>query len=72
MLTYSLKCRKDANNIDAKFIETKNGKLVLLSKCAVCSCKKSRCIKEQEAKRLLSKLGIKETLSKIPKLNVLL
>ena len=52
-------------------IKTKNGKLVLLSKCAVCSSKKSRFIKEQEAKVLLSNLGIKIPLSKIPILNVL-
>ena len=36
MLIYCLKCRKDAKNIDAKMIKTKNGKLVLLSKCVVC------------------------------------
>ena len=71
MLTYCLKVRKDTKNIDAKMIKTKNGKLVLLSKCAVCSSKKSRFIKEQEAKGLLSKLGIKTPLSKIPLLNVL-
>ena len=44
---------------------------MLLSKCAVCSSKKSRFIKEQEAEGLLSNLGIKTTLSKIPLLNVL-
>ena len=71
MLTYCLKVRKDTKNIDAKMIKTKNGKLVLLSKCAVCSSKKSRFIKEQEAKGLLSNLGIKTPLSKIPLLNVL-
>ena len=38
------------------------------SKCSVC---KSRFIKEQEAKGLLSNLGIKTPLSKIPLLNVL-
>ena len=51
-------------------IKTKNGKLVLLSKCAVCSSKKSRFIKEQAAEGLLSTLGIKTPLSKIPLLNV--
>ena len=48
MLTYCLMCRKDTKNIDSKMIKTKNGKLVLLSKCAVCSSKKSRFMKEQE------------------------
>ena len=41
------------------------------SKCSVCGIKKSRFIKEQEAKALLSNLGIKTPLSKIPLLNVL-
>ena len=41
------------------------------SKCSACKIKKSRFIKEQEAKGLLSNLGIKKSLSKIPLLNVL-
>ena len=41
------------------------------SKCSVCGIKKSRFVKEQEAKGLLSNLGIKIPLSKIPLLNVL-
>ena len=36
------------------------------SKCLVCGIKKSRFLKEQEAKRLMSNLGIKTPLSKIP------
>ena len=39
---------------------------MLLSKCAVCGTKKSRFVKEQEAKRLLSSLGLKKSLSKTP------
>ena len=39
------------------------------SKCSVCKIKKSRFAKEQEAKGLLSNLGIKTLLSKIPLLN---
>ena len=39
---------------------------MILSKCAICESKKSRFIKHQEAKGLLSKLGIKTPLSKIP------
>ena len=42
--------QKNTNNIDAKMIDTKNGKLALSSKCAVCGSKKSRFLKEQEAK----------------------
>ena len=45
---------------------------MLLSKCAVCGSKKSKLMKEQEAEGLLSNLGIKTPLSKIPLLNVLL
>ena len=41
------------------------------SKRSVCGTKKSKFIKEQEAKRLLSNLGIKTPLSNIPLLNVL-
>ena len=37
---------------------------MILSKCAICNSNKSRFIKKQEA--LLSKLGIKTPLGKIP------
>ena len=53
-------------------IITKNGKKILLSKCAVCSSKKSRLIKEQEAKGLLSDLGLQAPLNKIPLLGDIL
>ena len=52
-------------------VKTKKGGLALLSKCVLRDSKKSRFIKEQEAKTLLSNLGIKRSLSKIPLLNVL-
>ena len=42
MLTYCLKCKKNAKNIDAKMMKTKNGRSVLSSKCAVCDSKKSK------------------------------
>ena len=63
--------QKDTENIDPKIFRTKNNRLVMQSKYSVCGIKKSRCIKEQEAKGLLSNLGIKTLLSKIPLLNVL-
>ena len=50
---------------------TKNNRLIMQSKCPVCGRKKSRFVREQEAKALLSNLGIKTSLSKIPLLNVL-
>ena len=71
MLTYCLKCRKNTENKDAKMIKTKNGRITLSSKCAVCGSQKSRLMKEQEAEGLLSNLGIKTPLSKTPLLNVL-
>ena len=70
MKTYCVKCRRDTKNIDPKIFRTKNNRLVMQSKCPVCGIKKSRFVKEQEAKGLLSNLGIKTLSSKIPLLNV--
>ena len=55
-----------------KVVRTRRGRIMLLSKCEVCDSKKSKFIKYQEASRLLSKLGIKTPLSKIPLLDSLL
>ena len=71
MKTYCIKCRNVTENIDPKMVRTKNNRLVLQSKCSACGIKKSRFVKEQEAKGLLSNLGIRTPLSKIPLLNVL-
>ena len=71
MLSYCLVCKKDTKNKDPKIVKTKNNRLMMLSKCNVCNNKKSRFIKEQKAKGLLSNLGIKTLLSQIPLLNVL-
>ena len=49
-----------------------NGRAMILSKCAICGSKKSRFIKNQEAKGLLSNLGIKTPLSKVPILSDIL
>ena len=70
-ITYCVKCKKDTGNIDPKMFRTKNNRLLMQSKCSVCKNKKLRFVKEQEAKGLLSELGIKTPLSKIPLLNVL-
>ena len=72
MESYCLKCKKYTGNIDPKISGISNGKTVILSKCAICKRKKSRFIKNQEAKGLLSKLGIKTPLSKIPVLGDIL
>ena len=66
MKTYCVKCREDTENIDPKMVRKKKKRLVMQSKCYVCGIKKSRFVKEQEAKGLLSNLGIKTPLSKIP------
>ena len=71
MNTYCVKCKKDTENIDPKIFKTKNNRLYMQSKCPVCGIKKSRFVKEQEAKGLLSNLKIRTPLSKIPSLNVL-
>ena len=71
METYCVKCRKKTKNLDSKIFKTKNDKLIMESKCTECGFKMSRFVKEQEAKGLLSNLGIKTPLSKIPLLNVL-
>ena len=41
-------------------------KVMILSKYAICGSKKSRFIKNQEAKGLLSNLGLRTLLSKVP------
>ena len=71
MKTYCVKCRKNTQNLNSKIFKPKNGRLIMQSKCPVCGIRKSRFAKEQEAKGLLSNLGIKTPLSKIPLLNVL-
>ena len=71
MKCYCVKCRKNIENLDSKIFKAKNVRLIMQSKCADCGIKKSRFVKEQEAKGLLSNLGIKTPLSKIPLLNVL-
>ena len=72
MKTYCVKCRKNTENLNSKIFKTKNNRLIMQSKCPVCGIKKSRFVKEQEAKGLSSNLGIKAPLTKIPLLNILL
>ena len=64
MLTYCLKSRKNTENLNSKTFKTKNNRLIMQSKCPVCG-------KEQEARGLLSNLGIETPFSEIPLLNVL-
>ena len=58
--------RKDTENINPKISKTSNGRTMVLSKCAICGSKKSRFIKNQEAKGPLSNLGVRTPLRKVP------
>ena len=66
MLSNCLKCKKNTESIDPKVCGTSNGRTMILSKCAICGSKKSKFIKKQEAKGLLTNLGIRTLLSNIP------
>ena len=66
MKFYCLKCRKDTENINPRVSNTSNGRTMVLSKCAICGSKKSRFIENQEAKGLLSNLGLRTSLIKVP------
>ena len=58
--------QKKTENVYSKTSKIKNGRIIMQSKSAACGIKKSRFVKEQEAKGLLSNLGIKTPLKKIP------
>ena len=66
MLSYCLKCKKNTESISPKVLKTTNGKTMILSKCAICGSKKSKFIKEQQAKGILSSAGTRTLLNKIP------
>ena len=72
MFSYCLKYRANTESKSFKVVRTKNGRIMILSKCEVFDSKKSKFIKEQEASGLLSSLGIKKHLNKIPLLGPLL
>ena len=59
-MTYCLKCKK-IYRVLIQVLKTKNGRK-MLSKCAACGSKTWRFMKEQEAKGLLSSLGLKTPL----------
>ena len=66
MLSYCLKCKRNTESISPKVSKTTNGKAIILSACAKCGSKKSKFIKEQEAKGLLNNLVLRTLLNKIP------
>ena len=72
METYCLKCKKKILKIQTlKFLKQKMVDYLCNQNVVIVEQKKSRFMKEQEAKGLLSNLGIKTSLSNIPLLNVL-
>ena len=73
MSSYCLMCRKNTESKNSEFAKTKNGRIMLLSKCVVRNSKKLKCLKEHEAKVLLSNLTRVKipTLNDIPTLNAL-
>ena len=69
--SYCLSYRKNTENTNLKIVKSKNNRSMIQSNCAICGSKKSTFVKEQQAKGLLSNLGIKTLLSKVPLLNIL-
>ena len=61
MNAYCVKCRKHTENIDPKMFRTKINRLIMQSKCSDCETKKSRFVKEQEAKGLVTATGLEPT-----------
>ena len=64
---YCLKCKRYTKNINPQVFSTGNDKLMILPKCT-----KSKFIKKQEAKEILSSLDIKTSLRKITSLGEVL
>ena len=69
---YCLKCKRYTKNINPQVFSTSNDKLMILPKCTICGSKKSKFIKKQEAKEILSSLDIKTSLRKITSLGEVL
>ena len=69
--TGCLACRKYTKNNNPKIVRNRQNRLMIQPKCVNCGSKKSTFIKEQQAMGILSNLGIKTPLSKVPLLNIL-
>ena len=72
MSSYCLNCRENTESINPRVSRTNNGKTMMLSKCAIYVSKKSRFIEKQEVSGILSNLGLKTPLNKIPLLGDIL
>ena len=62
---HCLRCKKNTENINSGVSNTSNNKTILFSKCDICDTKKPRFVKKQGS-GMLSSLGLKTPLSKIP------
>ena len=69
--TYCLACRKYTKNNNPKIVRNRQNRLMIESNYATCDRKKSRFIKEQQPMGILSNLGIKTPLSRVPLLTIL-
>ena len=72
MKFYCLKWLKGTENINPRVSNSSNCKTMLSSKCVKCGSKKSRFIKSQETKGIISNLGIRTPVSKVPLLGDIL
>ena len=72
ILSYCLKCREKTDIKNRRFVKTKHGRIMVSSNCGNCGGKKSRFIKQQEASRILSSLGVGTPLGKIPSVGPIL
>ena len=68
---HCLSCKKNTKNNNPKIVRNRQNRLMIQSTCANYGNKKIRFIKEQQAMGILSNLGIKTPLSKVPLLNIL-
>ena len=66
MLSYCLKYKNNTESINPRVLKTSNSKTMILSKCALCGSEKSKLIKKQEASAILSSVGIRTPVNKIP------
>ena len=69
---YCLKCWKNTESMNPRISKTNNGKTMILSKGPICGNKRSRFIKKPEASGILTNLGLKTPLNKIPLLGDIL
>ena len=67
---YCLVCKDYTKNNSPKLVRNRQNSLMIQSNCANCGNKTFRFIKEQQVMGILSNLGIKTPLSKVPLLNI--